>query len=108
MREHATSRAALMLRSLHLDISCRLSDELEALGRIERADFRFDLAIEVANLVLERLGAPVSAPADPRFDKTRRAMAKVAPKPLRGEKAGRTKAERRQAQGGHTQLPEEA
>ncbi len=47
---------------------------LEALG----GDAWLDNATDVTNLILERLGHDVSA-ADPRFDRTRRGLAKLAP-----------------------------
>lgn len=58
--------------------------DLAALKQLENHADRFDLATGIANELLEVLGFEVGEPADPRFDKTRRAAAKKAAKPPKG------------------------
>lgn len=58
--------------------------DMEALALIQTHPDRFDFAVPLTNHVLEELGFTCGEPVDPRFDKTRRAAAKAAPKPPKG------------------------
>ncbi len=82
IRDRVASEAIRMLEILRISIGTYYPGETEALRCLERPQ-QFDLAAEVAGLVMAKFGH-ASAPKDPRFDKTRRALAKKAPKPPRG------------------------
>lgn len=56
----------------------------EVMRQLETHEDRFDLAVVLANHMLEEVGYDIGEPADPRFDKTRRAAAKKKPKPPKG------------------------
>jgi hypothetical protein len=72
-----------MLREIHQWVACFGADDTEVLRQLEDPQ-RFDLAVDVTNYVMERLGRKTTAPKEPRFDKTRRALAKKSPRRGRG------------------------
>jgi hypothetical protein len=72
-----------MLEHLRLQISLLPVSEPDALRVLEKPQV-FDLAVVLSNVVMAKFGH-VTTPSEPRYDKTRRAMNKLVPKPLRGE-----------------------
>lgn len=60
-----------------------LADDLDVLRQLERPQ-QFDLAEDLTRYTMEKLGHVNKTPKDPRFDKTRRALAKTILKPPRG------------------------
>lgn len=95
IRALVTSRAMELCKKLQIDISWRHGDESDLLVVLALRDDQ-DLALEVATVIMSRFGAPPPSVKDPRFDKTRRAIASQRPK-LRGET--RQERELREAQG---------
>jgi hypothetical protein len=71
-----------MLRHLHAMLTLRDPTEGDALLALQDPQRR-GLIVDMTNLVLERFGH-ATAPADPRYDKTRRAVNGLIPKGLRG------------------------
>lgn len=63
-----------MLEHLRIQVSMLAETEVEVLKVIERPQ-QYDLAVDVSNFVMSRLGHD-TAPSQPRFDKTRRALTK--------------------------------
>jgi hypothetical protein len=82
IRDRILARTVDMLEHLRIQVSCLPETEIDVLRVIERPQ-QFDLAVEVTNFVMERLGHS-TAPKEPRFDKTRRALAKKSPRRGRG------------------------
>lgn len=82
VRERVMAGAIDMLEHLRCRISMLPETELHVLSVIERPQ-QFDLAVDMTNYVMDRLGH-TTAPKEPRFDKTRRALAKKAPRRGRG------------------------
>lgn len=59
----------------------------DVMSQVETHPGRFDLGVELGNAMLEALGYDIGEPAEPRFDKTKRAAAKKAAKPPKGMNA---------------------
>jgi hypothetical protein len=74
-----------MLERVRIRLSMYASDELEVLRKLEKPT-QYDSTVAVTNFLMERLGH-VTAPKEPRFDKTRRALAK---RKLRGPRGVKT------------------
>lgn len=72
VRERVLSRTLDMLEHLRMQLAYPEPD-LELLKQLERPQ-QFDLAEDIARFVMERLGHINGSPADPRYDKTRRAL----------------------------------
>lgn len=64
-------------------VSMYHADDADVLRQLERPQ-QFDLAVGVTNYVMTQLGCTPSAPKEPRFEKTRRAANKKAPRRGRG------------------------
>lgn len=71
-----------MLEHLRIRISMLPDTEVDVLTKLERPN-QFDLAEDVAKFVMEKLGH-ATTPKEPRFDKTRRELAKKNPRRGRG------------------------
>jgi hypothetical protein len=84
VRDRVLASVANMLEQLRIRISCYNPDELQVLKAIERPQ-QYEMALELTNFLMARLGH-ATAPKEPRFDKTRRAMNKRKPKAPRGLK----------------------
>jgi hypothetical protein len=84
IRERVLTRVIDMLQHLSLQISMYHPDEREVLNVVERPQ-QYDLAVDLTNWLMQRLGDD-SAPSEPKFDKTRRAMNQMRDKPPRGLK----------------------
>lgn len=82
IRDRVLARVVDMLEHLRIQVSLLPETEVDVLRLIERPA-QYDLAVHVCNVVMERLGH-TTAPSEPRFDKTRRAMAKKNPRRGRG------------------------
>lgn len=82
IRDRVLKGVVDMLEALRIRVSMYHSDELEVLGKLEKPQ-QFDLAVKIAGDVMVELGH-ATAPKDPRFDKTRRAMNKKHPRRGRG------------------------
>jgi len=61
---------------LRIQASMRWPDDLEILGRLANRGQSYDLAMALTERCMELLGHQAKPPKDPRFDKTRRALAK--------------------------------
>ena len=91
MRHPATIRAELltsvaqMLERLRIRIGMYASDELDVLCKLEQPQ-QYDLTVDVTNHIMGQFGH-ITAPSNPKFDKTRRALAKKRGRPPRGLKA---------------------
>jgi hypothetical protein len=83
VRERALARTLDMLEHLRLQVSMLPDSESDVMRVLEKPQV-FDLAVEITNALLAKFGH-ITGPTDSRFDKTRRAMNKLMPKPLRGE-----------------------
>jgi hypothetical protein len=83
IRQRALKCVSVMLREIHQWVACFGADDIEVLRRLEQPQ-QFDLAVDVTNYVMERLGREVAGPKEPRFEKTRRALAKKSPRRGRG------------------------
>jgi hypothetical protein len=83
VRERVLSRLQRCLQELHIDCAHVFPDDIALIGQLEQPA-RFDHIVACANLLMERLGAKPAKPKEPRFDKTRRALAKKTPKGPRG------------------------
>lgn len=66
--------------------------DAEVMSQVETHPGRFDLGVELGNAMLEALGYDTGEPAEPRFDKTKRAAAKRSAKPPKGMNAQERKA----------------
>jgi hypothetical protein len=73
-----------MLEHLRLTLGMYAPHEQHVLRCLQRPD-SYELAIAVVNFMLVQFGHVENQPKEPRFDKTRRALAKITPKPPRGE-----------------------
>lgn len=73
-----------MLEHLRLTIGMYAPHERHVLECLQRPA-AYELAISIVNHILVQMGHEGNAPSEPRFDKTRRALAKITPKPPRGE-----------------------
>jgi hypothetical protein len=82
VRELVISDVDRMLRHLHAMLTLRDPTEHDALVALKGPQ-RQDLIVDMTNFVLERFGH-ATAPSDPRYDKTRRAVNGLIPKGLRG------------------------
>ena len=78
-------RIERLLRDLRVHISMLPEREEVALLALEGPQ-ALDNITEIANFIMAKLGHSCT-PSEPRFDKTRRAMAKRRGRPPRGEKA---------------------
>jgi hypothetical protein len=85
VRDRVVTRVIDMLEHLRVQLSMLPETDYDVLRLIERPQ-QFEVAVDVANFVMVRLGGPETAPKDPRFDKTRRVVAKKRGRPPRGEK----------------------
>lgn len=83
IRERALRSVTRMLEEVRLWLSMYHPDDPDVLRRLERPQ-QFDLAVNVTNYVMAELGREPSAPKEPRFEKTRRAANKKAPRRGRG------------------------
>lgn len=82
IRDLVVARTRDMLEHLRLQVAMLPETELDVLRVLERPQ-QADLVVAASNFVLERLGSKPTAPKDPRFDKTHRALARQT-KPPRG------------------------
>lgn len=82
IRDRVLARTVDMLEHLRIQLSMLSEIDFDVQRKLERPQ-QYDLAVEVANYVMEKLGHE-TAPVEPRFDKTRRAMAKKNPRRGRG------------------------
>lgn len=92
VRDRVLAGVQDMLEHLRVRLTLLPQTEVDVLKRIERPQ-QFDLAVEVANHLMDRLGHSTQ-PTQARFDKTRRRLTKKRGKPPRGMLAALTKAER--------------
>lgn len=83
IRDRVAARVRDMLEHLRLQVAMLPDTELDVLRVLERPQ-QFELAVDVSNFLMERLGAKPTAAKERRFDKTHRALAKQSPKPPRG------------------------
>lgn len=83
IRDRALRSVTTMLEEVRLWLSMYQAEDVEVLRVLERPQ-QFDLAVELTDYVMERLGRKPPAPKDPRFSKTRRALAKKSPRRGRG------------------------
>jgi hypothetical protein len=83
IRQRALKCVSTMLKEIHQWVACYGADDTDVLRQLENPQ-QFDLAVDVTNFVMERLGQKAPAPKEPRFDKTRRALAKKSPRRGRG------------------------
>jgi hypothetical protein len=83
VRELVVSDIDRMLRHLHAMLTLRDPTEHDALLALQEPQRR-GLIVDMTNLMLERFGH-TTAPSDPRYDKTRRAVNGLIPKGLRGD-----------------------
>jgi hypothetical protein len=84
VRDRTLARTLDMLEHLRLQVSMLPTSEPDVMAVLEKPQV-FDLAVEITNSLLVKFGHQVTTPSESRFDKTRRAMNKLMPKPLRGE-----------------------
>ena len=84
IRDELLAGVSQMLERVRIRIGMYASDELDVLRLLEKPQ-QYDLTVSVTNNLMECLGH-VTAPSEPRFDKTRRALAKRRGRPPRGEK----------------------
>jgi hypothetical protein len=83
VREMVVADIDRMLRHMHAVLTLRDPTEHDALLALQDPQRR-ELIVDMSNLMLERFGH-ITAPSEPRYDKTRRAMNQLVPKGLRGE-----------------------
>jgi hypothetical protein len=83
VREVVLKRVGYLLKDLRIHIGAVAPDETDVL-RLAATE---DLQINLSNYLLCQLGLVTSTPKDPRYDKTRRALAKRRGRPPRGLKA---------------------
>lgn len=72
-----------MLKLMELHTSAGFPAETDVLNALAKRGTE-DLELPLVSFVMELLGAPPSRPSEPRFDKTKRALAKKTPKGPRG------------------------
>ena len=82
IRDRVLKRVVDMLEHLRIQVSMMPETNVEVLRALERPQ-QFDLAEDVAKYLMEKLGH-ATAPKEPRFDKTRRELAKKNPRRGRG------------------------
>jgi hypothetical protein len=85
IRERTLARTLDMLEHLRSQVSMLPTSEPDVMRVLEKPQ---DLAVELTNAALAKFGH-VTASSVSRFDKTRRAMNKLAPKRPRGEPRSR-------------------
>jgi hypothetical protein len=78
VRDRVVRGTVDMLEHLRIRISMLPETDVDVLVKLERPH-QFDLAEELAKFLMEKLGHS-TAPKEPRFDKTRRALAKQTPR----------------------------
>lgn len=61
---------------LRIQASMRWPDDLELLEKLANRGQSYDLAVELTKRMMELLGHVEAPPKSPRFDKTRRALAR--------------------------------
>lgn len=83
MRDRSLKNVLDMLEHLRIQVSCYLPDEIEVMTVLQRPQ-QLDLAVALTQMLMQRLGAPETAPKEPRFDVTRRRARKKIPKGPRG------------------------
>ena len=83
IRARVLSEAVRMCKTMHSTIGTYYPDEKAILLVLELRGEE-DLALAIAGMIMERFGAERSEAKDPRFDKTRRELAKVRGKGPRG------------------------
>lgn len=83
IRDRVLSEAIRLCKTMLITIGTYYPDERHILGILEERGEE-DLALSIANHIMQKFGAPPSQVKDPRFDKTRRALAKKMPKGPRG------------------------
>lgn len=87
MRQFVVTEMASMLRHfaiMYAQPSQAAIYDPHVMGQMQTHQDQYDLAVVLANGMLEELGYDVGEPAEPRFDKTKRAAAKKAVKPPKG------------------------
>lgn len=84
IRDRVLARVIDMLEHLRIQVSMLAETEYDVLKVIERPQ-QYDIAVDLSNYLMARLGH-TAAPSEPRFDKTRRALAKKRGRPPRGLK----------------------
>ena len=84
IREELLAGVSQMLERIRIRIGMYASDELDVLKLLEKPQ-QYDLTVSVTNTLMGLLGH-ITAPSEPRFDKTRRALAKRRGRPPRGER----------------------
>jgi hypothetical protein len=89
VRNELLREVTTALDRVRIRMSMYLADDLETLAHLDAHAQRFDLATDIVNFTLAKLGHVNKVPKDPRYDKTRRAAAKLRGKPPRGLKVGR-------------------
>ena len=87
VRDRVARRVLDMLEHLRVQLSMLPDTELDVLKLLERPQ-QFDLGVELTDFVMGKFGAPVHEYKDPRFNPTRRAMAK---RRLKGPRGTRVK-----------------
>jgi hypothetical protein len=84
LRERLVLPVSIQLRErMSLLVASYYPDEIEVMHTLNRRGSE-DLALEIAQFLMEKLGHEAPAVKDPRFDKTRRALNKKRPKGPRG------------------------
>jgi hypothetical protein len=76
--------ARRMLKQMELHTSCGFPNETDVINTLAGRGER-DMELGLVKFLMEQFGHPHSHVQDPRFDKTRRALAKATPKGPRGE-----------------------
>jgi hypothetical protein len=84
IRDRVAARVLDMLEHLRIQISMLAEPDYEVLRLLERPS-QFEVGTKVAEFLMGQLG-DTSQPKEPRFSKTRRAMAKRRGRPPRGER----------------------
>jgi hypothetical protein len=85
IRTELLAGVAQMLERLRIRIGMYASDELDVLRKLEQPQ-QYDLTVGLTNHLMGEFGH-LTQPKEPRFDKTRRALAKKRGRPPRGLKA---------------------
>lgn len=76
--------ARRMLKAMELHTGCGFPEEVDVINALKLRGER-DLELGLVKFLMELFGHPPSQVKDPRFDKTRRALAKKTLKRPRGE-----------------------
>jgi hypothetical protein len=87
MRQFVVTEMAQMLRHfaiMYAQPSQAAIFHPDVMRQVQTHQDQYDLAVVLANGMLQELGFEVGEPTEPRFDKTRRAAAKKAAKPPKG------------------------